>query len=409
MASRSFFTVGLDIGTSHTTAVIADVSREGKANITGWGRSPSRGLRKGTVINVESAIADISQAVQQAEAMAGTRVRSVCTSISGSHVKAINSNGIVAVRGKEVRQIDVDRVLEAAKAVAIPRDREIFHVLPQEFIVDDQDGIREPRGISGVRLEARVHIVTGSSAGAQNVLNCVNRCGLSVSDILLSPLAAGRAVLSNEEKELGVGLVDLGGGTTDVAVFRAGGVRHTAVLPIGGNHITNDIAAGLRTPFAAAETLKITAGSADLSSIGRDETIDVVPTGSRPHQSMPRTNLADIIEARVHEIFALVQRELIKANVDDMMPGGIVLTGGGALLPGVTRVAERIFGIPVRIGVPQAVTGPQELIASPNAAAAVGLVLHAIEAVDGSGRWYGGQVGPTGVLQRVGNWFAEMF
>lgn len=408
MGTKSYSAVGLDIGTSQITAVTAELTKEGRVAVTGSARVPSRGLRKGAIVNVESAVADIAQAIQQIESSSSSRVRSVCVSISGAHISGFNSNGIVAIRGKEVRQLDVDRVLEAAKAVSIPRDREIFHVLPQEYIVDDQDGIREPRGISGVRLEARVHVVSGASASAQNVVNCVNRCGLSVSDMVLSPLAAGRAVLSNEERELGTGLIDLGGGTTTVAVFRGGGVRHTAVIPVGGNHITNDIAAGLRTPVAAAETMKVTLGSADRSSVGRDEMVDVVPTASRPHHTVPRLALVDIIEARVQEILTLIHRELVKSNVDDLMPGGLVLTGGGALLSGIDTLAERLFGIPVRVGGPREVVGSTEGLLSPQGAVAVGLVQHALE-FSGGARWYGGAVGSTGVLQRVGNWFAEMF
>lgn len=408
MGTKSFSAAGLDIGTSQITAVLAELTKEGTVSVLGSARVPSRGLRKGAIINVESAVADVAHAIQQVEASSGTRVRSVCASISGAHIKGFNSNGIVAVKGKEIRQLDVDRVLEAAKAVAIPRDREIFHVLPQEYIVDDQDGIREPRGISGVRLEARVHIVSGASASAQNVVNCVNRCGLTVSDMVLSSLAAGRSVLSNEERELGTGLIDLGGGTTTVAVFRGGGVRHTSVLPVGGNHITNDISAGLRTPLAAAETLKTASGSADRSVIERDEMVDVIPTGSRPHQAVPRIALVDIIEARVHEILTLIHRELVKANVEDLMPGGLVLTGGGALLSGIDRVAERLFGIPVRIGAPRDILGSADGLLSPQGAAAVGLVQHALE-VSAGDRWYGGPVGSTGVIQRVGNWLAEMF
>jgi cell division protein FtsA len=398
----------LDIGTSQITVIVAEVSAEKGIAITGIGRTPSRGLRKGVVINIEATVGAIAQAVQQAETMAGIRISSVYASLSGSHIKGFNSNGIVAIKGKEVRSSDLDKVIEAAKAVAIPLDREVLHVLPQEFVIDDQDGIREPLGIAGVRLEARVHIVTGAAASTQNIVKCANRCGLSVADIVVSSLAAGLAVLTTEERELGVGLIDLGGGTTDVAVFQNGAVKHVAVIPVGGNHITSDIAAGLRTPTAAAESLKVSVGAACTSIVSRDETIEVIPTSSRPHQSVPRIALADIIEARVLETFTLVQRELVKTGVDDLLVSGIVLTGGGAQLPGIAQAAEKVFNVPVRLGVPAGITGLTEAAGSADCASALGLILHATQSGLGYPA-YGGTNSSPGLLKRVGNWFSSRF
>jgi cell division protein FtsA len=351
MATRPNYVVGLDIGTQSAKVVITEVFPDGKVNVLGVGSSPSRGLRKGVVINIEATVDAISRAVSQAETMAGCEVSSVFASISGSHISGLNSHGIVGIKNKEVSHLDVEKVIEAAKAVAIPLDREILHVLPQEFIIDDQDGIKDPIGISGVRLEARVHIVTGAVASAQNVVKCANRCGLTVRDIMFSSLASARAVLSPEEQELGVCLLDIGGGTTDLTVFHAGAVAHTAVISVGGNHITNDIAAGLRTPIAAAEEIKCRYGNA-MSGAGKEETIEVASTGGRSSRVLSRVVLSEIVEPRVNEILQMAQRELVRSGCYDFLTSGLVLTGGSASLGGLSAMAEQVFNLPVRIGSP---------------------------------------------------------
>ena len=408
MTSKANTTVGLDIGTTTTTVVLGENTAEGKINITGVGTAPSRGLRKGVVINIESTVSSISQAVQQAETMAGVQVSSVFAGISGSHIKGFNSHGIVAIRKGEVSHYDIDKVIEAAKAVAIPMDREVLHVLPQEFIIDEQDGIREPLGISGVRLEARVHIVTGATASAQNIVKCANRCGLSVENIVLSPLVSGRSVLSPEEQELGVCLLDIGGGTTDMLVMHAGAVKFTSIIPVGGNHITNDIAAGLRTPLGAAEEIKCRYGTALVSLVNHDETLEVPSTGGRPARVLSKFVLAEIIEPRVTEILTLAHRELVKSGCDELLTSGIVVTGGTAGLNGLTQAVEQIFNLPVRVGLPACLGGLTDLISGPEYAAATGLVLygaHAAQAARGSSGIFG--VGRA--FRKVGNWFGEHF
>ena len=380
MTSKNNIIAGLDIGTSNIVVVIAELPNDpnikGPINIIGVGTGPSRGLRKGVVINIELTVAAIGKAIAQAETMAGITVRSVYISLSGSHIKSFNSNGVVAVRNKEVSYHDVEKVIEAAKAVSIAADQEILHVLPQEFIIDQQDGIKDPLGISGVRLEAKVHIVTGSISSARNVVKCANKCGLNVSDIIFSALASARSVLAPEEQELGVCLIDIGGGTSDIVVFQGGAVKHSAVIPVGGNHITNDIAAGLRTPIAAAEEIKAKHGSAMVSLLSKDETIEVPSTGGRPATVTPRLLLAEIIEPRVAELFNLIQAELQKAKCEDYLTGGFVLTGGTAGLKGITKVAEKVFNLPVRVGSPYGVGGLRDLVNDPEYAAAVGLVQH---------------------------------
>ncbi|MCB0332760.1 MAG: cell division protein FtsA [Bdellovibrionales bacterium] len=418
MANKSNTIVGLDIGTTTITVVVGEILSDGKVNIVGVGRSPSRGLRKGVVINIEATVESISKAIEQAETMAGIEISSVIAAISGSHIKGINSNGIVGIKGKEVSSIDVEKVIDAAKAVAIPLDREVLHVLPQEFIIDDQDGIREPLGISGVRLEVRVHIVTGAVASAQNIVKCANRCGLSVRDIVLASLASGAAVISPEEQELGVCLVDIGGGTTDITVFHGGGVKHTSVLAVGGTHITNDIAAGLRTPIAAAESIKCEYASAIGSSAAHgalshqstlfDETIEVPSTGGRPPRVISRTVLSDIVEPRMNEIFTLVQRELMRAGCEEFLTSGIVLTGGTANLQGIEQLAENIFDLPVRVGAPIGISGVVDLVKGPEYSTAVGLALQGAKEQSlssfSTNRSFTGKV-----FQRVSNWFAEHF
>lgn len=367
--------VGLDIGTTKICAIVGEVGENG-LNIIGIGTHPSKGLRKGVVVNIESTVSSIKKAVEEAELMAGCEITSVYTGIAGGHIKSINSHGIIGIRNGEVADADIKRVIDAAKAVNIPMDREIIHVLPQEFIVDDQDGIKEPLGMSGVRLEAKVHIVTAAVTSAQNIVKCCNRTGLDVRDIVLQQLASSEAVLSPEEKELGVVLVDIGGGTTDIAVFADGSIKHTAVIALGGNHITNDIAVGLRTPNVEAEKIKKKYGCAMASMVKRDEMIEVPSVGGRKPRTVSRQILAEIIEPRVEEILTLVNREVIKAGFEDAAASGVVLTGGSAGLEGMPDIAEQIFNLPVRKGVPAGISGLTDIVNSPMYSTGVGLVLY---------------------------------
>jgi cell division protein FtsA len=367
--------VGLDIGTTKICAIVGNVTEEG-IDIVGIGTSPSRGLRKGVVINIESTVASIRKAVEEAELMAGCEIKSVFAGIAGGHIKGFNSQGIIAIKNREVSTEDVKRVIDAAKAIAIPMDREVIHILPQEFIIDDQDGIREPLGMSGVRLEARVHIVTGAVASAQNIIKSCNRASLDVADIVLEQLASSEAVLSAEEKELGVALVDIGGGTTDIAIFIDGAIKHTSVLSLGGNQMTNDIAVGLRTPMAEAEKIKQKYGCCLSSLVGKDETIEVPSVGGRKPRVLSRQLLAEILEPRVQEIFDLVNRELIKSGYEDSIASGVVITGGSTILEGMPELAEQVFNLPVRRGVPANIGGLVDVVNSPVYATGVGLVVY---------------------------------
>jgi cell division protein FtsA len=368
--------VGLDIGTTKIAVIVAQRAPGGKIEIVGTGSHPSKGLRKGVVINIEATVDSIRHALDEAKLMAGCEIDRVYVGIAGSHIQGLNSHGIVAVKNKEVSPKDVERVIDAAKAVNIPTDREILHILPQEYIVDEQDGIKEPVGMSGVRLEAKVHIVTGAVSSAQNIIKSAQRVNLDVGEIILEPIASAEAVLSPEEKELGVALVDIGGGTTDICVFHGGAVKHTAVIPLGGNHITNDVAQGLRTPASCAEDIKRRYGSAFASSVDKSETIEVPSTGGRQPRVLSRQFLAEIIEPRVEEIFTLVHRELIKSGFDEYLTGGVVLTGGTVLLEGISEISEQILNVPVRIGYPTNVGGLKDLVNSPAFATGVGLVLY---------------------------------
>lgn len=405
MATKPETIVGLDIGTTKIAVIVAQRAPGGKVDIIGIGTHPSNGLRKGVVINIEATVESIRHAVEEAELMAGCEISTVYAGIAGSHIKGFNSHGIVAVKSKEVSARDVERVIDAARAVAIPMDQEILHILPQEYIVDEQDGIREPIGMSGVRLEAKVHIVTGSVASAQNIVKCANRVGLSVADIVLESIASAEAVLSPEEKELGVALVDMGGGTTDVTVFHAGAVKHTAVLPLGGNHLTSDIATGLRTPASAAEDIKRRYGSALTSIVQSQETIEVSSTGGREPRVMSRHVLAEIIEPRMEEVFTLVHRELIRSGFDEFLAGGVVLTGGSVLLEGTEELAEQIFNLPVRVGYPTEVGGLVDVVNSPAFATGVGLVLYG--AREGESHFM--RNNGHGLFQRVRYRMAEWF
>jgi cell division protein FtsA len=381
MSKKNSIIVGLDIGTSKVCAVVGEITERG-LEVIGVGSHPSQGLRKGVVINIESTVESIKKAVEEAELMAGCEVNSVFTGIAGGHIKGFNSHGIVAVKNKEITQRDLERVIDAAKAVAIPMDREVLHILPQEYIIDDQDGIKEPLGMSGVRLESKVHIVTGAVTSAQNIVKCCNRTGLNVADIVLEPLASAEAVLTPEERELGVALVDMGGGTTDIALLHDGAVKHTAVLAIGGNHLTGDIAAGLRTPIAEAERIKQRYGCARASMVTKDERVEVPNVAGRNSRTLSRQILCEIIEPRLDEIFQLILREIIKSGYEGSLASGVVMTGGSTLLPGTIEMAEQVFGMPVRLGVPTHVGGLIDVVSSPIYATGVGLVLYGVKRQD---------------------------
>jgi cell division protein FtsA len=367
--------VGLDIGTTKICTVVAEVV-DGQVNIIGLGTHPSKGLRKGVVINIESTVQSIKKAVEEAELMAGVHLTSVYAGIAGGHIKGINSHGVIAVKNKEIGPTDVKRVIDAASAVAMPMDREVIHIIPQEFIVDDQDGIKDPVGMSGVRLEGRVHIVTGAITSAQNIIKCANRAGLDVDDIVLEQLGSSEAVLTQEEKDLGVAIIDIGGGTTDLVIFSSGSIKHTAVFSLAGSHITNDISMGLRTPAEEAEKIKIRYGCALTSLVRKDDTIEVPSVGGRKPRVLSRYTLAEIIEPRVEEILALVHNEILRTGYGNLIASGIILTGGSALLEGVPELAEQIFNVPVRRGTPIGIAGLVDLVNSPMYATGVGLVLY---------------------------------
>ena len=366
--------VGLDIGTSKVVAIVGELQNDGSVEIIGIGSNPSRGLKKGVVVNIESTVQSIQRAIEEAELMAGCQIHSVYAGIAGSHVRSLNSHGIVAIRDKEVAQGDVDRVLDAARAVAIPADQKILHLLPQEYVIDNQEGIREPIGMSGVRLEARVHMVTGAVSAAQNIIKCIRRCGLEVDDVILEQLASSHAVLTDDEKELGVCLVDIGGGTTDIAVFTEGAIRHTAVIPIAGDQVTNDIAVALRTPTQNAEEIKMRYACALSQLAGTEETIEVPSVGERPARRLSRQTLAEVVEPRYEELMTLVQAELRRSGFEDMTAAGVVLTGGSAKMEGAIELAEEIFHMPVRLGVPQNMTGLTDVVRNPIYATGVGLL-----------------------------------
>ena len=367
--------VGLDIGTSKVVAIVGEITPDDEVEIIGLGSHPSRGLKKGVVVNIESTVQSIQRAIEEAELMSGCQIHSVYAGIAGSHVRSLNSHGIVAIRDKEVMQADVERVIDAARAVAIPADQKILHILPQEFIIDQQESIREPVGMSGVRLEAKVHMVTGAVSAAQNIIKCVRRCGLEVDDIILEQLASSHSVLTDDEKELGVCLVDIGGGTTDIAVFTEGAIRHTAVIPIAGDQVTNDIAVALRTPTQYAEEIKIKYACALTQLATADETIEVPSVGERPDRRLARQTLAEVVEPRYEELFTLIQAELRRSGFEDLCAAGIVLTGGSSKMEGAVELAEEIFHMPVRLGLPQYVTGLVDVVRNPIHSTGVGLLL----------------------------------
>ena len=374
MGNTGELIVGLDIGTTKICAIVGEVTNEAKIDIVGIGTHPSKGLRKGVVINIEATVNSIKQAVEEAELMAGCEISHVYAGIAGGHIKGFNSHGIVAVKDREVMQTDIDRVIDAARAIAIPLDREVIHILPQEYIIDEQDGIREPLGMSGVRLEAKVHIVTGAVTSAQNIIKCAQRCGLTVADIVLEQLASSESVLSQDEKELGVALIDIGGGTTDLAIWSEGSIVHTSVLAVGGDHITSDIAVGLRTPMDDAERIKRQHGCAMSALVEQDETIDVPSVGGRKPRTLSKQILTEIIEPRVEEMFSLVHQEIHRTGYEDLLASGVVITGGATLLHGMADLAEDILGVPVRLGMPSGIGGLVDVVKSPVFATGVGLV-----------------------------------
>jgi len=400
--------VGLDIGTTKVCAVVGELRHDG-IEIIGIGSHPSEGLRKGVVVNIEKTVNSIKEAIEEAETMAGCEISSVYAGIAGGHIKGFNSHGVIALKEREVTAKDIDRVIEAASAVAIPMDREVIHVLTQEFIVDEQDGILDPLGMAGVRLEAKIHIVTGAVTSAQNIIKCANRAGLDVCDIVLESLASNEAVLSDEERNLGVALVDFGGGTTDVAVFSRGTIKHTSVLALGGDNLTYDISIGLRTPKVEAEKIKVKYGCALSSMIGKDETIEVPGVGGRKPRVLSRQILGEILEPRVEEVFTLVQEELVRAGYDSMINSGVVITGGSAELPGVPELAEQIFNVPARTGYPQGISGLVEIVNKPMYATAVGLVLYgAKRAKEGKKFRIRDSNIFAKVMERMKKWFKEV-
>lgn len=385
MARNEELIIGLDIGTTKICAVVAERSENG-LDVVGIGTHASRGLRKGVVVDIDATVDSIKHAVEEAELMADCEISSVYVGIAGGHIRGFNSHGVVAVKDREVREGDVRRVIDAAKAVAIPMDREVIHVIPQEFIIDEQDGVREPLGMCGVRLEGKIHIVTAAVASAQNLVKCANQAGLNVIDIVLEPLASAEAVLADDERDLGVCLIDVGGGTTDIAVFDDGSIKQTSVLGLGGYHISNDLAVGLRTPFEDAERLKKRFGVASARYLACDDVITVPSVGGRRPREVSRKILCEIIEPRVEEILSLARNELVKVGLEDRIPSGVVLTGGAAALEGMPELAEEIFEAPVRLGRPTHIGGLQDVVRSPMYATGVGLVLYGLHQRRGRGQ-----------------------
>jgi cell division protein FtsA len=403
--------VGLDIGTSKVVAIVGEIDQEGCVEIVGIGSNPSKGMKKGVVVNIESTVQSIQRAVEEAELMAGCQIHSVYVGIAGSHVRSLNSHGIVAIKDKEVNRVDLERVIDAAQAVAIPADQKILHILPQEYVIDSQEGIKEPLGMSGVRLEAKVHLVTCAANAAQNIEKCIRRCGLDVEEVILEQLASSYSVLTDDERELGVCLVDIGGGTTDIAIFTEGSIRHTGVIPIAGDQVTNDIAMALRTPLQHAEEIKIKYACALTQLAGADETIKVPSVGDRPPRDLSRQSLAEVVEPRYDELFTLVQAELRRSGFEDMVPAGVVLTGGTSKMEGVVELAEEIFHMPVRVGSPQTVRGLNDIVRNPIYATSVGLLQYGMtHRFDGSVSSSGKSGAPVeGFWSRVKSWLQSNF
>jgi len=397
--------VGLDIGTSKIACIVAEAAPDGRVDVVGIGTHPSKGLRRGVVVNIESTVESIRLAIEEAELMADVDIKKVYVGIAGSHIRGYNSHGVVATKNGEVAEEDVTRVVEAAKAMNIPADQQILHVLPQEYIIDRQDGIREPVGMSGVRLETRVHVITGAVSSAQNIIKCCNRCDLDVSDMVLEQIASSEAVLSQDEKDIGVLLVDIGGGTTDLAIFIDGAIRHTAVIPVGGDHLTNDLVAGLRTSAREADTLKKKYGSCMSAMISADETVEVPRVGGRPPQSMPRQVMAQLLEPRMQELFELVREELDRSGYRELVAAGVVLTGGSSLLEGTQELADEIFELPVRIGRPQDIGGLVDVVNSPIFATGVGLIKYGQRYRTEQQHHYNDDGNGGGMLSGIKRWF----
>lgn len=400
---------GLDIGTSKIVAIVAEILPEGGVEIIGLGSHPSRGLKKGVVANIETTVNAIQRALEEVELMADCKINEVFTGIAGSHIKGINSDGMVPIKDKEVTEADVERVMEAAKAVNIPADQQILHILNQEFIIDGQEDVREPVGMSGIRLEVKVHIVTGAVSAAQNIVKCVHRCGLEVRDLILQPLASAMAVLTEDEKDLGVCLVDIGGGTTDIAVFTNGAIRHTAVIPIAGDQITNDIAMALRTPTKNAEDLKCRYGYALRSLADTREMIEVPDVGNRGSRQLSVQTLAEVIEPRAEELYTMVQAELRRSGFEELLSSGIVITGGSASLRGMVELGEEIFHMPVRLGVPNYKGNLQDVVHTPRYSTGVGLIMTGIEHIrlHQHLRLQGGSA--KQIFARMKSWFQRNF
>jgi cell division protein FtsA len=413
MSKNERYIVGLDIGTTKIACVVAELKERGSVDVVGVGESPSRGLRKGVVVNLEATVDAVKSAVEQAELMAGVHVESATVGIAGGHIRSFNSRGVVAVCGKDrtVSQEDLRRVLDAARAVSIPEDREVVHVLAQEFVLDDQGGIASPVGMNGARLEANVHIVTASTTSVQNLVSCVNRAGVEVRDTVLEQLAVAESALSRDEKELGVALIDIGGGTTDLAIFERGSIWHTAVLPVGGDHFTNDLAVGLRAPIPDAEKLKRKYGCALSSLVGENEAVEVPTVGGRKPRLLSRQVMAEILQPRAEEIFSLIQEEITRAGFSKLLNAGVVLMGGGSLMPGMTEVAEQMFELPVRMGQAGGAGGLSEPVSGPQHAMAIGLALYG--ARNQRPRRWTAVSSNAGMFVKMGGrvraWFSEMF
>lgn len=400
--------VGLDIGTSKVVAIVGELNIDGNIDVVGVGSCPSRGLKKGVVVNIESTVQSIQRAVEEAELMAGCQIHSVYAGIAGNHIRSLNSHGIVAIRDREVMHSDIERVIDAARAVAIPADQKILHVLPQEYVVDTQEGVKEPAGMSGVRLEAKVHLVTCAVNAAQNIEKCINRCGLQVEEVILEQLASSHAVLTDDERELGVCMVDIGGGTTDIAVFTEGAIRHTANIPIAGDQVTNDIAMALRTPTQFAEDIKIKYACALTQLAGLDETIKVPSVGDRPPRDLSRQALAEVVEPRYDELFTLVQAELRRSGFEDLIAAGLVLTGGTSKMQGVVELAEEIFHMPVRLGAPQQINAMPEIANNPIHATGVGLLHYGFKR-QSEQRLTADRDDSPGLMSKVKAWFQSNF
>lgn len=401
--------VGLDIGTSKVVAVVGEVDVDGAIEVVGIGSHPSRGMKKGVVVDIESTVTAIQRAVEEAELMAGCQIHSVFVGIAGSHIRSMNSHGIVAIREGEVVSADVERVLDAAQAVAIPADQKVLHVLPQEYVIDNQGGIKEPLGMSGVRLEAKVHLVTCAVNAAQNIEKCIHRCGLEVDGIILEQLASSYSVVTPDERDLGVCLVDIGGGTSDIAIFTDGAIRHTGVIPIAGDQVTSDIAMALRTPTQHAEEIKIRYACALTQLAGADETIKVPSVGDRPPRDLSRQSLAEVVEPRYDELFTLIQAEIRRSGYEELIPAGVLLTGGTSKMEGAVELAEEIFHMPVRVGSPQFAHGLNDIIRNPIYATAVGLLISGARDESRSGGPGSGPALAGGLLDRVRDWFGKHF